>query len=302
MKKTSYLLLMAIVIIVTCILQCKTCCKSKATADKSAEKVVNTVKTPKATHFPFAVKDANGSLGLKVDDNFNFKTSEFNYLTPISAGLNGGIVKLKDYLTTNKDKSLNVTGYYTKDEKNTSMYPNLGLARANKVKNYLVEQGISSKRIDTFGELKDDIYPDTDGIYYGPLTFGLTTNENHDEDLAKLLAEIKANPLVLHFQTGKSQVALTKEQKEKFANISKYLDKVDGAKCLVVGHTDNQGKHENNLVLGQKRADLGKQYLVKNAIPESKIEAISKGETEPVATNDTEEGKAKNRRTVITIK
>ncbi len=300
MKKTSYLLLMAIVIIVTCVLQCKTCCETKATADNSAGDV-NAVKTHEATRFPFAVKDANGSLALKVNDNFNFKTSQFNYEMPISEGLNGGIAKLKQYLVANKGKSLDIVGYYTKDEKNTSMYPNLGLARANKVKNYLVEQGIPSERINTFGELKDDIYPDENGIYYGPLAFNIKTGGNQ-EDLAKLLQEIKANPLVLHFQTGKSQVNLTAKQKVKFANISKYLDKVADARCLIVGHTDNVGSNQSNMVLGQRRANFAKSYLIKNAVSESKIEAISKGENRPIVNNRTERNRAKNRRTEITIK
>ena len=69
----------------------------------------------------------------------------------------------------------------------------------------------------------------------------------------------------------------------------------------IVGHTDNTGQRETNMRLGQERADFAKAYLMRNGIPENRINATSKGSDEPIASNATEEGKAKNRRTVITL-
>jgi len=106
---------------------------------------------------------------------------------------------------------------------------------------------------------------------------------------------------VLHFNTGQAAINLTAEQRQKIADISRYLDKVDGATCSVVGHTDNTGARATNIQLGQGRADFGKAYLVRNGIPDSKINASSKGPDEPIADNSTETGRAENRRTVITI-
>ncbi len=280
-----------------------TCCKQHDGVVKSNDDKNALTETVGATHFPFMVEDADGNLSLKSNDNFNFKTAQFNYEEPVSEELNQNIGELKNYLQKNPNKSLNITGYYTSAEENTSMYPNLGIARASAVKNYFVHHGISSKNMNLFGELKEDIHPDENGVYNGIVAFGISTkDETNVEDMSKLLEEIQADPLVLYFQTGKSEVSLTNEQKVKLAKIAKYLDKVEGSKCLVIGHTDNTGNANKNKTLGQKRADLGKQYLVKNAILDTKIETISKGQTQPIATNDTEEGKAKNRRTEITIK
>ena len=114
--------------------------------------------------------------------------------------------------------------------------------------------------------------------------------------------EIRANPLILHFETGEAYIDLTAAQRQKIADISRYLDKVPKSDCIVIGYTDNQGRRRTNMKLGQERADFAKAYLVENGIPESRIKTDSKGPRDPIADNNTEEGRAKNRRTEISIK
>lgn len=70
---------------------------------------------------------------------------------------------------------------------------------------------------------------------------------------------------------------------------------------LVVGHTDSKGTAKYNQVLGQKRANAVKNWLVKQGVNKKLITAKSKGESQPVASNKTKAGRAKNRRAVITI-
>lgn len=67
-------------------------------------------------------------------------------------------------------------------------------------------------------------------------------------------------------------------------------------KLNIVGHTDNVGKDAYNLDLSKRRASAVKKYLVGKNIPETIITTDGKGETMPIASNDTEEGRAKNRR------
>lgn len=311
-KKASYLLGILLTIIIGTLLYwwlCCCCCDQKKCdqdcKNKTKEKttVVEKPKTKAATLHPFALKD--GDFALNIKDNFNFKDSNFKILDPVSDDLKNSVMQLKEYLAKNPYKRINVTGYYTSKEKNNSAYPNLGLARANAIKNYMVSQGIPSRIINTYGKLKDDLSPDESNVYFGPVDYEIKTLAEGDtteaEELKKLGEHIKANPLVLHFKTGQSSINLTAEQRQKIADISRYIDKVEGASCSVVGHTDNTGDPTNNIVLGQERADFAKQYLIRNAIPASKIMATSKGQTEPIADNSTEEGKAQNRRTVVTI-
>lgn len=308
-KRTSYLLGILLTIIIGTLLYCYLCDSCYCCPDDTAKDTeTNDMAMPEvkaATMNPFMIKDAEGDLSLNINDNINFNGSSFNILKPISANVDGAILELKDYLINNPLKTLSITGHYTSEETNNSAFPNLGLARANAVKNFFVSKGIPSSVIDTFGKLDDSLVPDENSIFYGPLSFGIQTGEEDDtsnaDNLALLGEKIRENPLVLYFDTGEAAISLTAEQRQKVADISRYLDKVNGASCLVVGHTDNTGDAANNVVLGQNRADFAKNYLMNNGIMGDKITATSKGQTEPIADNATEEGRAKNRRTVVTI-
>lgn len=308
-KKTSYLLGILLTIILGTILYyffcCSQCCgKNAATEKPNQEPLVETPKAKEATKSAFFISDENGDFNLEIADNFNFKTSNYTILEPVSKNVEDGVLKLKNYLIENPLKDVEVTGFYKSNEENNSAYPNLGLARANAVKNYLVLHGVPSKQIDTFGKLNDTINPNETNTLFGPLNFGMLTLDASDTTALKALEQacdsIRKNPLVLHFKTGQAAINLTAEQRQKIANISHCVDKL-GVKVQVVGHTDNTGDANNNVVLGKQRADFAKGYLVKNGILEQNIQTSSKGPHEPIADNETEAGRAQNRRTVVTI-
>ena len=80
-----------------------------------------------------------------------------------------------------------------------------------------------------------------------------------------------------------------------------FLKENPTVKVEIQGHTDNVGKDAANLKLSQNRADNIKKMLVLKGIAADRITAIGKGESEPVETNSTPEGRAKNRRIEITI-
>lgn len=69
----------------------------------------------------------------------------------------------------------------------------------------------------------------------------------------------------------------------------------------LVGHSDNQAKRRDNYLMSLARVDTVQQYLLKHGIPTEKIVTDAFGEREPVASNDTDEGRAKNRRVNITL-
>jgi OOP family OmpA-OmpF porin len=80
------------------------------------------------------------------------------------------------------------------------------------------------------------------------------------------------------------------------------LKGVDLELVIATGHTDSVGSDAYNQRLSERRAAAVKEYLVSKGIPASKITTIGKGESQPVATNKTAEGRQKNRRVDIEFK
>jgi len=70
---------------------------------------------------------------------------------------------------------------------------------------------------------------------------------------------------------------------------------------VVIGHTDSVGTEEYNMKLGARRAAAVSAYLIGKGVPKNLVYTESKGETQPVADNKTNEGRAKNRRVVLEV-
>jgi OOP family OmpA-OmpF porin len=64
----------------------------------------------------------------------------------------------------------------------------------------------------------------------------------------------------------------------------------------IEGHTDSRGSNRSNKKLSQNRANSVQSYLIGQAVPPSQLIAEGRGEEEPIESNDTDEGRAKNRR------
>ena len=69
----------------------------------------------------------------------------------------------------------------------------------------------------------------------------------------------------------------------------------------VDGHTDSTGPEEYNMGLSERRADAVKDQLVSDGVDSSLVETVGHGENDPVADNATREGRAQNRRAVVTV-
>jgi OOP family OmpA-OmpF porin len=299
-KKTAYLLGIALTIIIGTFLYYKYCCNcscneeiNKEVQDSSSQISLNKFKL------------SGDEINFQCNDNFNFMKSDFNSLLPISDSINLGIDNLKAIFDANPNYKYLITGYATSDEINNSAYPNLGFARAVNVKNYFISKGFPASRFETNGEIRDVWKMSADTIL-GPIDFKISKVESNatseTENWDSLKTKITANPLILYFETGAAEIALTDEQRQLVNDIVRYLDNVPDAKLKVVGHTDNVGDRTANIKLGLERADFARDYLVRNGVSLDRIETSSKGPDEPIADNNTEEGKAKNRRTVVTIK
>ena len=104
-----------------------------------------------------------------------------------------------------------------------------------------------------------------------------------------------------HYETGKDMPIFSELNEDSWVNLKNVMDRNPKVHVLITGHTDNVGKPASNLDLSQRRADNFKQILISKGIDGSRIEAVGKGDTEPIATNKTKEGRAKNRRIEVSI-
>ncbi len=299
-KDLSYLIGIIITILIGTFLYFTLCsdCRLAKAQEEIPHEETDAGKKFDPTSFPFAIEHEDFSF--KSPNNFNFAHSSGNFELPVSLNVNTGIKQLKAYLLEHPDKSIDITGLYHSSEENTTAWPNLGLARANMVKNYFVGLGIPSAQTNTVGKLVEEMVP-SENILLGPVNYALVDTTDNSDDLEELYKKITDDPLVLYFEKGEATLTLTTTQRAKVADIAKYLDKREGATCTVEGHTDNTGERASNINLGQERANFVKAFLVRNGIPEARVATISKGPDDPMASNTTEEGRRKNRRTVVTL-
>ena len=295
-KKSTYLWGILLTIGIGMLLYHFLCCQNNCCQNPTSSTAsISAVSTEK---FTLMGKD----IDYKCQGNFNFLNSDFKTVLPVADSINLGIEKLKLALQKSQ-QNLSITGYCLATEKNNSAFENLGLARANYVKNYFVAKGIDAELIDIKGIVKNDLQFDKTTTF-GPVDFGLndTNSQTEKEDFELLKSKINANPLTMYFNTGQTTIDLSVEDRKKVGNLVRYLDNVSDAKIDVIGFTDNVGKAENNIKLGQERADFAKNYLVSNGISAERIISESKGSENPIADNKTADGRAKNRRTEVKIK
>lgn len=100
---------------------------------------------------------------------------------------------------------------------------------------------------------------------------------------------------------GVNEYVLQPASKSELDRLVNLLQENPGLTLEISGHTDNVGKPADNLTLSNNRAEAVKKYLVEKGIAATRLQAKGYGETQPVADNNTEQGRAKNRRTEVKV-
>lgn len=188
------------------------------------------------------------------------------------------------------------------DSKGSASYnKNLSQRRADSVKNYLSSKGVPANRIKAVGAGEAlPIRPnDTDaGRAKNRRVEFIPSDSNFQPKALKLDNKAKQQVLnklakKVYFQVGSAKLVET--SKVNLARIAAYLKDSD-KNWEVAGHTDATGNDANNMTLSQKRAQSVVDFLVSIGVPSSKLTAKGYGESKPIDSNDTKEGRANNRR------
>lgn len=99
---------------------------------------------------------------------------------------------------------------------------------------------------------------------------------------------------VVEFESGSA--TLTPTGRAILDEMATAIKQIGTPKVQLIGHTDSQGNHQANVALSLARASSVRNYLIDKGIPAESLSAAGSGPDQPVAANDTAEGRAKNRR------
>lgn len=131
-------------------------------------------------------------------------------------------------------------------------------------------------------------------FYISNIVIAESVIDRRSQVLKDLLEKGSASTNAIQFATNSDQIT-----SESTAIIQEFADAMKETPTLqlkIIGHTDNNGADAKNLLLSKKRAAAVKQQLISMGIAASRLQTDGKGENEPVADNDSTEGKAANRR------
>ena len=117
-----------------------------------------------------------------------------------------------------------------------------------------------------------------------------------EEEVQEILRTAFEN---LEFETGKD--IIKEESIPSLTELAEVLVKRPEWKLQISGHTDNVGNDQANLVLSKKRAEAVKNFMISKTIESERLYVLFFGETMPIASNDTKEGRQKNRRVEMKI-
>ena len=275
-------------------------CKIKLICDAPlAENVKDVSPANEANFAPLHIMDGP-ALMLTSPGNILFNTSGSE---PDVSKVQNELETLAKYLIDNPGRKLTLRGFYKSSETNNTQWPNLGVARAEEVKKYLVSKGVSAAQLSTIGELRDDL-PTSGNIVSEAIAFEFLEQAEVNE---KSLAEAQKfddifKSLDLYFPTGSADYIKTTDNEKFLLEAKNYLKDNKDKQLLLTGHTDNTGTVEGNIQLSKDRAEQVKAIFLKAGISADQLVTDSKGQSSPKATNNTEAGKAANRRVSIIVK
>ena len=247
--------------------------------------VNNTNERPQTLDFNHGTKTI-----LKAYDHFAFDTGQ------VAPKLNANnaffLDKITAYLQENPNLLLNITGGYGIDEEgeDRGFFENLGLARANAVRDLLIQRKLDPDRITLSfntgaGAIRQqpitfNAYTPAQSVDFVPLAYTFEDMTFSDESFVPKGSEFRPIlPLVEYADSVRQFLALHKDKK-----------------LSIIGHTDNQGDAKANLALGTQRAQNVLRYFRELGIPPRQMAAFSEGRKYPVSNNNTEVGQRRNRR------
>lgn len=224
----------------------------------------------------------NYPLYFKWNDGAAYTSENFDSLKQVlSAELGDG-------------KVFEITGMYFEDEPKPEGFENMGFARASQTAQ-LFKGLIPDDQIRLRARLVDE----RDGVRENPFEAAAFKWIEAEEPVTETVEELD-DRVIIRFPFGSVK-------KEYDPSVDDYITKLStrvketSERITLTGHTDNVDSDTFNLQLGLRRAQEIKNILVGQGVAANQITTTSKGESQPVASNETEEGRYENRRVEVRL-
>ena len=202
--------------------------------------------------------------------------------------------KTKTYLLEHSDKEVHINSLYSASENFES--PNLGIKRAEKIKEVFLNAGIPIEKIVLKSVIKDIDFNE-EGLFTNSISIRFKElDEARIEELKTKFPE----PRNVYPTFSNSGIRINQNLRDLLKDVKRIVKERPEIQVELVGHTDNIGNEIDNYKMGLNYAKQVEWYLVaKGGIANSRIKASSKGETEPIEPNVNSSSRRANRRITV---
>jgi outer membrane protein OmpA-like peptidoglycan-associated protein len=265
---------------------------SLSNAKQLTTAVADTIATEQKPNIPensLYGKTKQGDVVFYFDEGLKFKKND-SIVHTTSQNIDYPY-KVLNYLVQHPNKEVMIVSTYSANEGINS--PNYGVVRGEFVKEALVDVGIKRSHIIVRSEIKE-IQFDQNGFYSNGIRF--VFDALNLERVAALKDELPENRILYPGFNGAGIVA-NKELEALASQLKELFIKRPETTVKIIGHTDNIGNFQDNYATGLKYARQVRWYLISKAdLNRNLITAVSKGEAEPIDSNNSDRGRNKNRR------
>lgn len=197
---------------------------------------------------------------------------------------------------------LEITGFYYPGEVAPEGFENMGLARAAEVAK-LLDPGIPRDRIQLRARLlgENQEAPAANALVRAADFKWVDTPEPDDEPDEVEVEELEDRIVITFPFRAATKDRVEPEIDEYLTRLAAQMQQDAAMRIQITGHTDNISSDEYNMGLGQRRADYLKDILVAKGVAADRVTTRSRGESQPVASNASEAGRAENRRAELVI-
>lgn len=227
-------------------------------------------------------------LILSYEDNVRKVTTELNFKPRFDTGLEKPLNSIRLAVTNIKDDNKRLSQELT--ETNNELTKKRNEIKLISSKLDKTEAGLKEKAAQLEAEKRKEAKIKRVENLFGP----------SEATVIREGTNLKIRLVGLSFPSGKTEIGV--QYFGLLTKIQQAIREFPDCQIIIEGHTDSRGHESTNLRLSTARANAVKTYLLANmGLPESRIRAIGYGKSKPIATNETEKGRRKNRRIDVVL-